>query len=106
MPAPILSFAFDREVMVMMLARVFLAADIERDESESIDQSLAAFVYREQTDSEEGAKDPDDANHDPACCTVSCLWRTSALILGRANLPVKNFLLKMYPVPYIAAVSR
>lgn len=53
--------------MVLVLARVFLATNIESNEFEGIDKSLAALVNREQTDSEEGAKDPDDADNDPAC---------------------------------------
>lgn len=51
----------------MTLSRVLLAANVEGDEFEGVDKGLAAFVDGKQADSEEGAKDPNDANDDPAC---------------------------------------
>lgn len=50
---------------MILLPGVFPATDIEGDEFEGVDEGLAAFIDREQADSEEGAKDPNNPDDHP-----------------------------------------
>lgn len=93
-----------------MFARMLLARNIKSNKSEGIDEGLAAFINRKYADSEEGAKDPNNANNHPACPIVAKVNSQSMerflMVSWGSDLPVKNFLLKMYPLPYIAASLR
>lgn len=63
----VLTLTVNWTIVVTVLARMLLAADIESDEFEGVDEGAASFVNRENTNSKEGAKDPYDSNNDPAC---------------------------------------